>query len=242
MTEPWLRRAARRALLLRVRRLHTHGTATADRAEAAHRSAERGIEWGEAMLAEFDQTTGSWEGLRWSASALRAIGRLRPATDPGSALVRLRRRAVVVVVSVVVLAVPVQAFAAGVAYIPSGAMAPTLQIDDRVIIDKVGFRWTGLAHGDVVTADVAGETMIKRVLGLPGDTIECRDGVLLRNGELVAEDYLEVGTRTVCDPLTVPIGTVYLLGDARESSGDSRIFGPVPIAAVTGRMVTSIRL
>ena len=104
MTETWLRRAARRALLLRVRRLHTHGTVTADRAvtraaraETVHRDAERGIEWGEAMLAEFDQTTSSWEGLRWSASALRAIGRLPRAHVP--ALVRLRRRVVVAVVS-----------------------------------------------------------------------------------------------------------------------------------------------
>ncbi len=222
MTEPWLRRAARRTLVLGVR----------------GRGA-RGSEWGEALIGEFEQTSGSWEAVRWTLSGLRATR--RAARVPRR--VRVRRRAVVAVVAAVAIGVPVNAYAAGVAYIPSGSMEPTLQIEDRVLIDKLSFRWSGLDHGDIVVIEDAtwgagSETWIKRVIGLPGDVIECRDGAVYRNAARVDEGYLADGTVTECSAVTVPAGEIYVLGDHREASRDSRQLGTLAAAGVTGRVLT----
>lgn len=216
MTEPWLRRAARRALVLGVR----------------GRSA-RGSEWGEALIGEFEETSGSWDAVRWTVSGLRATRR----TMRIPRWVRIRRRAVVAVVALAVIAVPVNAYAAGVASIPSGAMEPTLNIGDRVLVDKLSFHWTGLDHGDIVLMTVEGDTWIKRVIGLPGDVIACRGGAVHRNGARIDEDYLRAGTVTECSAVTVPPGEFYVLGDHREASNDSRRLGTFATSAVTGRVL-----
>ncbi|GAA1379774.1 signal peptidase I [Catellatospora chokoriensis] len=183
MTEPWLRRVARRTLILGVR----------------GRGA-RGSEWGEAVIGEFEETTGSWDAVRWTLSGLRATRRATHVPE----WVRIRRRAVVAVVALAVIGVPVNAYAAGVALNPSGAMAPALQPGDRILVDKLSFRWTGLDHGDIVVITVEDDTWIKRVIGLPGDVVECRAGAVFRNGSKIDEDYLHVrglrGDRSRADP------------------------------------------
>jgi signal peptidase I len=215
-TQPWLRRAARRTLLIRVR-----GTAP------------RGTEWGEAMLAEFEETSGRWEAIRWTLSSLRAARRLAPLPRT----VRWQRRIVLAGSVLFAMMIPAGAFAGGVEYVPSGSMAPTLQIDDYVIVDHVAFRLTGLDRGDIVTLDAGGERWTKRIIGLPGDTIECRDGVVVVNGAVLAEPYLAAGSRTECDRVTVPDGMLYLMGDNRWNSSDSRRMGPIAETSVTGRVV-----
>lgn len=223
MTESWPRRLARRALVYRVR-AHAPKPPQPDR---------RGSDWGEAMIAEFEQTAGAWEAARWTASAWRAARTLAPLP----ARVRLRRRLIVAVAAAGLLLAPVNAYAATISYIPSGAMEPTLRVEDRVLIEKISFRWTGVRHGDIVVVRMLGEDMIKRVLGLPGDDIACRNGALLRNGVPVRESYLLAGAVTECTPMTVPADTLYLLGDHREASADSRRWGAVPATAVVGRVV-----
>ncbi|MEU8080337.1 signal peptidase I [Catellatospora citrea] len=217
MTEPWLRRVARRTLILGVRGRNA-----------------RGSEWGEALIGEFEETTGSWDAVRWALSGLRATRRARHVPQ----WVRVRRRAVVAVVALAVIGVPVNAYAAGVALNPSGAMAPALQPGDRILVDKLSFRWTGLDHGDIVVITVEDDTWIKRVIGLPGDVVECRDGAVFRNGSKIDEDYLLADTVTECSAVTVLPGEIYVLGDHREASCDSRQLGTFAVSAVTGRALT----
>jgi signal peptidase I len=96
----------------------------------------------------------------------------------------------------------------------------------------------GQAVGVVPPSD---RDFIKRVIGLPGDTINCRGGKLFRNGRPVTEPYLDPGTPTEsCTRTTVPPGQLFVMGDNRDNSQDSRVFGPIQESDVVGRAFVRI--
>jgi signal peptidase I len=211
---------------------------------------ERGTDWGEAMLRELAEVEGAWPSARWALSGAWAAwrdrlvrgSRPRPLADL-SRPSRIALRAAVVLAAAAVTLGFLERYVATVRYEASPAMAPTVAVGDRVLVDRIGFHLTGLARGDVVVVTLPGPDaypVLKRVIGLPGDRISCVDGHLVRNDEPVDEGYLEPGAATDCPPATVPDGTVYLLGDAREVSRDSRHYGAVPQAGVVGRVVLTL--
>lgn len=126
-------------------------------------------------------------------------------------------------------------------YISSGSMIPTLEILDRVLIDKLAYDFGGEPErGDIVLfEDVQGgdKSLIKRVVGLSGDTIEVRGGVLFVNGEPQNEPYTndESLAQGPYGPTEVPEGHVFCMGDNRGGSTDSRVFGPVPEENIIGK-------
>ncbi|MBO3740863.1 signal peptidase I [Actinoplanes flavus] len=188
-----------------------------------------GRPWGEAVLAEFDQTSGSGEALRWTAGGLWVAARERPV-------------AYGVALAAVLLAVTTS-FSFSVWYVPSNAMTPTLAVTSHHLVDRIGYRVTGVDHGDIVALPIpdapAHETLL-RVIGLPGDHIECRDGKVLRGGTALDEPYLSFESQVVgteCAPVTVPDGAVYVLGDSRPVAQDSRHWGLISADDVTGRLV-----
>jgi signal peptidase I len=132
----------------------------------------------------------------------------------------------------------VQAFS-----IPSVSMERTLLVGDRVLVNKLSARGHTPHHGDVVVFKrppheeaAAIKDLIKRVIGLPGDTVSAEDGALYLNGKRLREPYLEPGTRTVIDSaVTVPAGKVFVMGDNRTQSRDSRFFGPITIKSIIGK-------
>jgi signal peptidase I len=213
---------------------------------------ERGHEWGEAVLAEFGDTQGDWDAVRWAAGGLRTVwharrGRVRRL--PRS--VRLSRRVAVLAVLAVLAGLAVNRYVVTVGYMASGSMEPTLAVGDRYLVDKVSYRLTGLHRGDVIVipgVSAAGDTppppaRVKRVIGLPGDTIECRDGVVLRNGVAVNEPYLPpdaAEARTDCPAVTVSPHHLYVLGDHRLVSIDSRQDGLLSEDAVQARMLIRV--
>jgi signal peptidase I len=189
--------------------------------------------------------------------------------QPG--LLAVLRETVVLVALAVLLAVVFKTFLVAAFYIPSGSMESTLNISDRVLVEKVSYRFGEVEHGDVVvfvheeagsaapgpSNPIAGffsslgqaigvvppsdRDFIKRVVGLPGDTINCRDGDLYRNGEPVPEPYLNPGTETQsCTRATVGPGQLYVMGDNRSNSQDSRVFGPINRSDVVGRAFVRI--
>jgi signal peptidase I len=129
-------------------------------------------------------------------------------------------------------------------YVPSGSMAPTIAIGDRVLVDRVGFQLTGVERGDIVVfdhdEDGRHDEFVKRVIALGGDRVECRSGRLYRNGGELDEPYLSRQGVTQCDSLTVPDGGVFVLGDDRDVSRDSRAFGAVPARDVVGRVLGTV--
>jgi len=125
--------------------------------------------------------------------------------------------------------------------IPSASMVPTLKVGDRVLANKFIYRFTEPARGDVVLFDSVEEgsedTLIKRVAGVAGDEIRVQGGTLFVNGEVQDEPYLNQyipDQSTPYGPETVPKDHVFVLGDNRGNSGDSRIFGPVPVENIKG--------
>ena len=124
-------------------------------------------------------------------------------------------------------------------YIPSESMVPTLEIGDRVLANKFIYRFTEPERGDVVvfqSVEGGDEELIKRVIGVPGDTIRVDNGTLFVNGEAQNEPYVNamVPDGGVYGPTTVPKGHVFVMGDNRGNSRDSRFFGPVPYENIEG--------
>ena len=132
----------------------------------------------------------------------------------------------------------VRPFVAEAFRIPSESMAPTLEAGDRVLVNKFAYRFTGPERGDVILfQDMQDRATIKRVIGLPGDSISVWDGVLRVNGEPRRESYVdyELTDSTFFGPEEIPAGYVFVMGDNRINSEDSRTFGPVPEEDLRGR-------
>ena len=124
-------------------------------------------------------------------------------------------------------------------WIPSGSMIPTLQINDRVLVNKFIYRFTEPERGDIVvfeSVESSDEDLIKRVVGLPGDEIAVRGGKLFVNGEPQKESYTnkKLPDMTSFAQTTVPEGHVFVMGDNRGNSQDSRVFGPLPQENIEG--------
>jgi signal peptidase I len=149
-------------------------------------------------------------------------------------------------------------------YIPTGSMIPTILDGDHVLVNKLAYLHRLPARGDVITFQVPGkpgQNWIKRVIGLPGDTVEVHDGEVHVNGKKLERD--RVPADALAAPVdgdvfeesnagrryriligkekspeqaktTVPEGTCFVLGDHRDLSEDSRKFGPVPLGAILG--------
>ncbi len=137
-------------------------------------------------------------------------------------------------------------------WIPSGSMLPTLQLQDRILIEKISPRISratkkSLSIGSVVVFQApsilveAGydknSALIKRVVGLPGDHIEVQNGNLIRNGQLINEKWREEQIAYEMKSITVPDHQFWVLGDNRNNSLDSHIWGPLPEENVIGTAI-----
>ena len=116
------------------------------------------------------------------------------------------------------------------------SMEPTLHEKQRLIVEKVSYRLITPQRGDVVVVDVADSPvpLIKRVVGLPGETVEIRDNHVLVNGRILAEPYLPPLWQVNYPPTQIPDHAVFVMGDNRPVSRDSRSFGPVAIEQIRG--------
>jgi len=134
----------------------------------------------------------------------------------------------------------VRPYVAEVLLIPSGSMTPTLEPGDHVLANKLAYRFSEPHRGNLAvfrSSEDRDEIAIKRVIGLPGDTIVLEDGQLWINGELQKEPYVDrrVPDTSFYGPATVPEGHVFVMGDNRANSVDSRFLGPVSEEDLLGR-------
>jgi signal peptidase I len=123
--------------------------------------------------------------------------------------------------------------------IPSESMVPTLLVGDRVFVNKFIYRFTEPERGDVVVFESVNggeEDLIKRVVGVAGDEVEVRGGVLSVNEVPQNEPYLNRGIPddSFFGPMRMSEGEVFVMGDNRANSADSRVFGPVHIEYIEG--------
>ena len=163
---------------------------------------------------------------------------------------------VLVVAGALLLAFVIQLTSLQAFSIPSESMLPTLHKGDRVLVNKWSYRLHDLHRGDVVVftrpaavTDTTIDDLIKRVIGLPGERITIADGHVSVDGKVLDEPYLSSTTSTqptgpiTCppsDPCVVPDGSVWVMGDNRDGSEDSRYFGTIAESTVVGRAALRI--
>lgn len=137
----------------------------------------------------------------------------------------------------------VRTFIAEARYIPSGSMIPTLQINDRLIIDKLGYYFQTPQRGDIIVFSPTDElkrqnfkdAFIKRVIGLPGETIAVKDGKVYINGQTLLESYIGDAPTYQWGPITVPPNSYAVFGDNRNNAYDSHYWGFVPRENIIGK-------
>jgi signal peptidase I len=136
-----------------------------------------------------------------------------------------------------VIALLINLFLVQSTYVHGQSMEPSLHPAQRLIVEKVSYKLHIPRRGDIVVVDVEGYDipLIKRVIGLPGETVEVRDNHVSIDGQMLDEQYLRDVIQEDYGPLRVAADHVFVMGDNRGASNDSRYFGPVPIERVLGR-------
>jgi signal peptidase I len=170
------------------------------------------------------------------------MGATATVAAPTAAAPARRRRPGVVLALVAALAVVLllRAVVAEPFGIPSQSMAPTIARGDHVLVDKLAYRGGDLPrHGELVVfhAPRTNEITLKRVVATSGQTVEIRDGLLYVDGRRRREPYTDPDAidSVFFGPVTVAAGSVFVLGDNRGDSTDSRRFGSVPASELIGR-------
>jgi len=123
--------------------------------------------------------------------------------------------------------------------IPTESMVPTLEVGDRIFVNRFIYRFFEPERGDIVVFDSleTDDELIKRVVAVPGDRVRVRNGKLRVNGDFPDEPYavpMLFPDGSVFGPTKVPEGEVFVMGDNRANSRDSRFFGPVPVENIEG--------
>jgi signal peptidase I len=217
---------------------------------------------------------------RPTASPTPVVGSDPPPPDPSKTEEPERRLSgfrefAVLTIAALVIAIVLKTFVVQAFYIPSISMVPTMQVGDRILVNRLAYRFGDIERGDVIvfadpTPDAArdrgivgglvhflaqgvgvvrpdDDDFIKRVIGLPGDVLEMRGGTVYVNGVPLDEPYVNQGDLSTADlpPTSVPDGMLFVMGDNRNHSGDSRYQPPaglgfVPIDRVIGKAVVII--
>jgi signal peptidase I len=157
-----------------------------------------------------------------------------------------------VVVAALVVALLVRTFVFQTFYIPSGSMEPTLQIGDRIIVSKLSYKIHSVHRGDIVVfhappkeaavcADPEVQDLVKRVIGLPGETISSAGNTVLIDGKPLAQPWFPATALGPPIPVThIPANSYFVMGDNRTDSCDSRDWGTLPATNIIGHVILRI--
>jgi len=170
---------------------------------------------------------------------------------------RWLREGLLVVLVAVLVAVLLRTFVVQTFYIPSGSMEPTLQVGDRILVNKLSYHLHAVSRGDIVVfsrpvAENCGgpevNDLVKRVIGLPGDTVTLAGGHVYIDGRKLDESWLPASEQGQTQPgppgnsanlqqaFTVPANDYYVMGDNRTFSCDSRYWGPIAESTIVGKV------
>lgn len=146
----------------------------------------------------------------------------------------------------VVLAIGMRQFVAEARVVPTGSMEPTVQINDRLVVEKISYLFNSPERGDIIVFQapekalvIAGATTndayLKRVIGLPGETVEIKDGKVFINDRAIRESYIKAPPNYTYNRATVPEGQYLVLGDNRNGSLDGHVWGFLPEESIIGK-------
>jgi signal peptidase I len=130
-------------------------------------------------------------------------------------------------------------------YVSSGSMLPTLEVNDRLMVDKLSYHWSNPQRGDIVVFAPTEtlkrqhfkDSFIKRLIGLPGEKVEIKAGRVYVNNKLLSEKYVDEKLAYQWGPVTVPPNSYLMMGDNRDNSYDGRYWGFVPRENIIGKAV-----
>lgn len=153
-----------------------------------------------------------------------------------------------ILITAIVLALVIRTFVAEPRFIPSASMVPTLELGDRLVVEKISYKFHPPAYADIVVFAVppqlqaegyqADQAFIKRAIGLPGDQISVRNGQVYRNEVALLEPYVTITPKPEdISSITVPANEIFVMGDNRNNSNDSRYWGTLPMQNLIGRAV-----
>ena len=154
-------------------------------------------------------------------------------------LLRALRKVVRTATPAALVALLINVFVAQAMVVQGPSMKPNLSLDHRVIVEKVTYRFIhSPRRGDVVAIDIPGEEelLVKRAVALPGETVAVQDGQVFINGQLLEEPWATHQGGMDYPPTLVPPRHIFVLGDNRHVSLDSRFFGPVPVTHISGQI------
>ena len=146
-----------------------------------------------------------------------------------------------VIVPALILFWVLHTFVIEICKIPTPSMVPTIQVGDRVIVDKFYFKYfDSIRIGDIIVFRPppeahSSENFIKRVVGLPGDKVEIKNHITYVNDKPLDEPYITDRSKNNFGPIVIPQNDVFVMGDNRNSSNDSRVWGFLPMKNITGR-------
>ena len=188
-----------------------------------------------------ERPTPNGEPMPWETAPVQGAEEGPPAPSGssfGARLLAAARDVLETIIPAVVIALLINLLLAQATRVYGHSMEPNLETNQRLVVEKVTYHFREPQRGDVVVLrlpDHSRELLIKRVIGLPGERVAIHDGKVFINGEPLDEPYLRQPTRGRMDEVLVPDRHVFVLGDNRSASNDSRTFGPVPYEAIVGR-------
>jgi signal peptidase I len=146
-----------------------------------------------------------------------------------------------------ILALLIRIFIAEPRYIPSDSMVPTLNVGDRLVVEKVSYRFRSPQRGDIIVFDppvqlqyqgyTTDQAFIKRVIGEPGQAVAVQAGKVYVDGQPLSEDYIAEPLEYSMNPVLVPEEQFFVMGDNRNNSNDSHVWGFLPQENIIGRAV-----
>ncbi|RLT38813.1 MAG: signal peptidase I [Chloroflexi bacterium] len=201
---------------------------SADSETATGEPATKGVATAEESQAEVPAEIPTTDDLRPTNGTLR---------QTVSLIGTVFREVLQVVVPAILLALAIHIFLAQATVVYGQSMQPNLQPSERLVIEKLSYYFGAPQRNDIVVLDrpQVAELLIKRVVGLPGESVEIRRGTVLIDGQSIEQSFVQLPDGSTYGPITLGADDYFVMGDNRNNSNDSRAFGPVHRGEIMGK-------
>ncbi|NLI91919.1 MAG: signal peptidase I [Peptococcaceae bacterium] len=148
---------------------------------------------------------------------------------------------VIIIAVAFVLSIVIRNYVVDTRIVPTGSMLPTIQLQDRLIVDRLFYKYDTIKRGDIIVFEAPesaqeDKDLVKRVIGLPGEKVEVKNGKVYIGDKALNEPYIMATPDYNYGPVTVPADSYFMLGDNRRASKDSHIWGFLPANKILGRV------